>query len=137
MKKTSSKATSLKKLRKQAKERLREKAGDVSGKDLHDAQKLIHELEVYQIELEMQNDELRQVQLELEASRDRYIDLYDFAPVGYFSISDKGFILRANLIGATMLGMQRGKLRGRHFSEFIAKDDQHFVSTGKSSHPAS
>ncbi len=137
MKKNNGKPTSLKKLRWQAEKRLRERDAELAFMPSMDKSELIHELEVYQIELEMQNDELRQVQLELEASRDRYIDLYDFAPVGYFSISDKGFIVGANLMGATMLGMQRGKLRGRHFSEFIAKDDQHFVSTGKSSHPAS
>jgi PAS domain S-box-containing protein len=72
----------------------------------------------------MQNEELRQAQLDLEAARDKYSDLYDFAPVGYFSISDKGLILDANLMGTTMLGIEREKLTGRHFSQFIAKDDQ-------------
>jgi PAS domain S-box-containing protein len=124
MKKNKSKPTSFKKLRKQAEKRLLERDADLSNMPLEDIHELIHELEVHQIELEMQNEELRQAQLDLEAARDKYTDLYDFAPVGYFSISDKGLILDANLMSATMLGMERGKLTGRRFSEFIAKDDQ-------------
>jgi len=124
MKINKSKPTSLKKLRKQAEKRLLERDADIANMPLEDINALIHELEVHQIELEMQNEELRQAQLDLEAARDKYTNLYDFAPVGYFSISDKGLILDANLVGATMLGMERGKLTGRHFSQFIANDDQ-------------
>ena len=124
MKKNNSKPTSFKKLRRQAENLLLERGADPANVPLNDINELIHELEVHQIELEMQNDELRQVQLELEASRDRYLDLYDLAPVGYFSLSDKGSILGANLTGATMLGMEREKLKGRHFSQFITNDDQ-------------
>lgn len=91
---------------------------------LKDINELIHELEVHQIELEMQNEELRQAQIDLEAARDKYADLYDFAPVGYFSLTNKGLILDANLNGATMLGIERRKLTGRPFSQFISKDDQ-------------
>jgi len=111
-------------LRKQAEKRLLERGADIANMPLEDINELIHELEVHQIELEMQNEELRQAHLDLEAARDKYTDLYDFAPVGYFSISDKGLILDANLMGATMLGMERGKLTGRRFFQFIAKDDQ-------------
>jgi len=89
-----------------------------------DVQNLIEELRIYQIELEMQNDELRQAQLELREGRDRYLDLYDFAPVGYFEMSEKGMILGANLTGAAMLGMERGLLIGRPFSRFISRDNQ-------------
>ena len=124
MKKNKSKPASFEKLRSQAERRLLERDVDRSDMPLADIHELIHELEVHQIELEMQNEELRQAQLDLEAVRDKYTDLYDFAPVGYFSISDKGLILDANLMGATMLGMERGKLTGRRFSQFIAKDDQ-------------
>ena len=92
-------------LRKQAEKRLLERGADIANMPLEDINELIHELEVHQIELEMQNEELRQAHLDLEAARDKYTDLYDFAPVGYFSISDKGLILGANLVGATMLGM--------------------------------
>jgi PAS domain S-box-containing protein len=111
-------------LRKQAEKRLLERDTDIANMPLEDINELIHELEVHQIELEMQNEELRKAQLDLEAARDKYTDLYDFAPVGYFSINDKELILGANLVGATMLGMERGKLAGRRFSQFIAKDDQ-------------
>jgi PAS domain S-box-containing protein len=91
---------------------------------LEDINELIQELEIHQIELEMQNEELRQAQLDLETARDKYTDLYDFAPVGYFSISDKGLILDANLVGAKMLGVERGKLTGMRLSQFITKDYQ-------------
>ena len=124
MKKNKSKPASFEKLRRQAEKRLSERDVDLSDMPLEDINELIHELEVHQIELEMQNEELRQAQLDLEAARDKYSDLYDFAPVGYFSISDKGLILDANLMGTTMLGIEREKLTGRHFSQFIAKDDQ-------------
>ena len=111
-------------LRKQAEKRLLERDADIANMPLEDINELIHELEVHQIELEMQNEELRQAQLDLEAARDKYSNLYDFAPVGYFSISDKELILDANLVGATMLGMERGKLTGRRLSQFITKDYQ-------------
>ena len=73
-------------LRKQAEKRLLERDADIANMPLEDINELIHELEVHQIELEMQNEELRQAQMDLEAARDKYTDLYDFAPVGYFSI---------------------------------------------------
>jgi PAS domain-containing protein len=65
---------------------------------------------VHQIELEMQNDELRRAQQELEASRVKYFDLYDLAPVGYFTVSEQGLILEANLRGADLLGVGRIRL---------------------------
>jgi hypothetical protein len=82
------KPASFKKLRLQAEKRLLERDVDLSDMPLEDIDELIHELEVHQIELEMQNEELRHAQLDLEAARHKYSDLYDFAPVGYFSISD-------------------------------------------------
>ena len=124
MKKNKDKPHSFKKLRRKAEKRLLERDGDLSKMPLKDINELIHELEVHQIELEMQNEELRQAQMDLEAARDKYIELYEFAPVGYFSINDKGFILDANLNGAKMLDIDRGKLPGRLFTQFIARDDQ-------------
>ncbi len=85
---------------------------------------LLHELRVHQIELEMQNEELRNTQSELRASRDRYADLYDFAPVAYFTVSQKGMIRRANLTGADMLGSERAHLLGRPFSAYITSGSQ-------------
>jgi PAS domain S-box-containing protein len=85
---------------------------------------LIHELQVHQIELKMQNDELRRVQNELEETRDKYSHLYDFAPIGYFSLNQKGTIVAANLTVASMLGVERSALIGQPFSRFILRDDQ-------------
>ena len=124
MKKNQDKSNNVKKLREQAEKRLLKRGADLKNMPLKDMNALVHELEVHQIELEMQNEELRQAQMHIEAERDKYTDLYDFAPVGYFNISDKGLILDANLMGATMLGIERGKLTSRYFSQFIAKDDQ-------------
>jgi PAS domain S-box-containing protein len=124
MKKNIDKSTSFKKLRRQAEERLRDKAGDVLGKALDDAQQLIHELEVHQIELEMQNEELRNTQEKLGDSRDQYHDLYDFAPIGYFTIDEKALIRQANLRGANLLGIQRSKLINMKFSHFISPEFQ-------------
>ena len=83
-------------------------------------EEIIHELHVHQIELEMQNEELKRVQLELEESKDKYQDLYDFAPVGYFTLTHKGLITEVNLTGATLLGMPRPKLIGRGFGHFVS-----------------
>jgi PAS domain S-box-containing protein len=86
--------------------------------------KLLHELRVHQIELEMQNEELRRVQAELEATRARYFDLYDLAPVGYVTINEKGIVLESNLTASTLLGVDRNKLVNHSLSGFILKKDQ-------------
>jgi len=124
MEKNLSRQARINKLRRQAEKLLLERDVDLSDMPLEDINELIHELEVHQIELEMQNEELRQAQQDLEAARDKYTDLYDFAPVGYFSIGDEDLILDANLTGASMLGVERGKLTGGRFSQFITRDDQ-------------
>lgn len=82
-------------------------------------QNLLHELQVHQIELEMQNEQLRQVQAELEESRDCYVDLYEFAPVGYLTIDSQGFIVETNLKATTMLGVERKQLLKHVFSQFV------------------
>ncbi|MEN6331323.1 MAG: PAS and helix-turn-helix domain-containing protein [Smithella sp.] len=97
---------------------------DIEALSPEDARFLLHELRVHQIELMMQNEELRRAQEELEASRARYFDLYDLAPVGYCTLSEKGIILEANLTAATMLGVARGILVNKPITRFIFKEDQ-------------
>ena len=92
---------------------------EVSPLDL-EAKRLLHELQVHQIELESQNDELRRSREELELSRDAYAELYDLAPVGYISLDGAGMIREVNLAGAHLLGTDRHLLVGRLFSGFIA-----------------
>ncbi|OGT12815.1 MAG: hypothetical protein A2342_01930 [Gallionellales bacterium RIFOXYB12_FULL_54_9] len=82
---------------------------------------LLHELHVHQMELEMQNETLRQTQLELEASRDRYLHLYDFAPVAYLTVDRHGMITEANLTAAKLFGMGRQSLRQSRFSRLISE----------------
>jgi len=89
-----------------------------------ESQSNLHELEVHQIELEMQNEELRRTQLELDAARERYFDLYDLAPVGYCTVSDKGIVLEANLTVSALFGVNRNELVKQPFSRFISKEDQ-------------
>ena len=114
-------------LRRRAEEKLKEATGgseDLCGVSPERMAHLIHELQVHQIELKMQNDELRRIQGELEKARDRYSHLYDFAPVGYFTVSEKGIIEEVNLTGATMTGIERSALIGRLFSRFVLREDQ-------------
>ena len=89
-----------------------------------EVRRVLHDLRVHQIELEMQNVELRRTQDELEVSRARYFDLYNLAPVGYFTLSERGLILEANLTGARLLGVARGALIEQPLSRFIVPEDQ-------------
>ncbi|MGL5018419.1 MAG: PAS domain-containing protein, partial [Luteolibacter sp.] len=85
-----------------------------------DSQRLLHELEVHQIELEMQNAELRLARDEADLARGKYADLYDFAPVGYFTILAGGIIQMVNLTGAALVGMDRSRLVGRSFEMLVS-----------------
>ena len=86
--------------------------------------KLMHELQVHQIELEMQNEELRKTQLELALARERYFDLYDLAPISYCTTDERGVILEANLATAELLGEPRSKLVGQPIRRYISKECQ-------------
>ncbi len=87
-------------------------------------QQTLHELRVHQIELEMQNEELRRTQVELDAARARYFDLYDLAPIGYLTLNERGLILEANLTAATLFEISRSILVQYSLSSFIHKEDQ-------------
>jgi PAS domain S-box-containing protein len=92
-----------------------------------DILRLLHELQVHQVELEMQNGELQEVRNRLETLLEKYTDLYDFAPVGYFSLDDQGRILEVNLTGAAMLGLERSRLLNRCLPHFVVSANQpHF-----------
>jgi PAS domain S-box-containing protein len=86
--------------------------------------KLVHELRVHQIELKMQNDELCRAQAELNATRERYFDLHNLAPVGYVIVTHEGRILESNLAGGTLLGVPRVSLVGQPIARFSFKEDQ-------------
>ena len=84
---------------------------------------LLHDLHAHQIELEMQNDELRRTQVELETAQARYFDFYDLAPVGYITISERGLVLQSNFTAATLLGVPRSTLAGKLLSAFMRTPD--------------
>jgi PAS domain S-box-containing protein len=83
-------------------------------------QRLLHELQVHQVELEMQNAELQEARDRMEALLEKYTDLYDFAPVGYFSLDEAGRIMEANLTAAALLGVERSRLLNRPLQRFVA-----------------
>ena len=89
-----------------------------------DLQKLVHEISVHKIELEMQNEELRRSREELEASRSEYAELYDLAPVGYLTLDERGLITRANLTACGLLGVERSLLLKKPFGRFICPESQ-------------
>ncbi len=116
-------------LRKRAEEQARAMGPiSLSARTPEEIQQMIHELRVDQIELEMQKEEFRTAQDQIEAGRRRYFELYDQAPVGYCTLSEHGVILEANRTAATLLGETRGALVMHLFSRFIHSDDQDICS---------
>ena len=114
-------------LRRQAEAQLPSPAVPLERLSREQVEYLVHELQVHQIELEMQNEQLRQAQLELEVARDQYADLYDFAPMGYITLNEQGVILVANLTAANLLGVERARLIHQPLGRFIVKEDQDAV----------
>ncbi len=110
-------------LRRLAEERLRGNKGTANPPGTEEEPlRLHHELQVHQVELEMQNAELRQARDDLETALEEYTDLYDFAPVGYFTLDRKETIRRVNLTGAGLVGVERSRLVGRRFGLFVTNE---------------
>ena len=129
MKNKASHPTDAVELRKQAEEALAEQSAAQSPEQFEPLspkamRQTLHELRVHQIELEMQNEDLRRTQAELDATRARYFDLYDLAPVSYVTISEKGLFLEANLTVTSLLGVARSELVMKPIWQFILKEDQ-------------
>jgi len=123
---TSKKKTSstLKTLRQQAEAAHETSRSQVKKMSLPEIQHLVHELQVHQIELEMQNEELRHTQLDLQQARDRYATLFDFTPVGYATLDGNGRILEANLTLCHLVGVLRKTILYEKFEEFVDPEDQ-------------
>ncbi|MBS4030690.1 MAG: PAS domain S-box protein [Clostridiales bacterium] len=116
---------SAEELRREAEKRLKiSKQKGTSLATPAELQRLVHELEVHQIELEMQNEELQQVRSELVSYLKQYTDLYDFAPVGYITLNRSGFIQHINLTGSRMLGVERTRLVNQPFGRFVIADSR-------------
>ncbi len=111
-------------LRKRAEAALRISPPDIANMSPKEIQRLVHEFQVHQIELKLQNEELLASQRDLAQTRDRFTDLYDFAPVGYLTFDEEAVITEANLTAAAMLRIDRAKLINRKFSRFIAREAQ-------------
>jgi len=104
-------------LRKRAEERLARKKERPGGYSTREAAEIIHELQVHQIELEIQNEELRKTQEDLTASRDRFLRLFHGSPVGYIVLDESGVIVETNETFCRMAGREAERLKGKGFSE--------------------
>jgi PAS domain S-box-containing protein len=112
-------------LRRRAEKELQTKAGEARPpRSEKESQRLLHELEVHQIELEMQNEELRHARDETERALEMYSDLYDFAPVGYFTLDREGTIHAVNLAGGRLLSVERSLLISRPFAAFLSYESR-------------
>src|ERR1017187_7547139 len=115
-------------LRRRAAEMARREAAlapnNIDGLTHGESLRKLHELRVHQIELEMQNEELLRTHVELDAARARYFDFYDLAPVGFFTVSEQGMILEANLTAASRLGVVRDALAQQRLTSFIFPQDE-------------
>lgn len=115
------------KLRAKAAEQLTRTSSESSPRS---EQELLHELQVHQIELEMQNEELQRAGVALETAHNRYLHLYEFAPVGYLTLTSGGQIVETNFTAATLLNVERNNLLNRYFSDLVSPDDSdrwHFL----------
>jgi PAS domain-containing protein len=111
-------------LRRRAEDRLRAATTKGLSVRTEPVERLVHELQVHQVELEMQSEELWQSRAEAEAGLEHYTELYDFAPVGYLTLGRDGAIGKVNLAGADLLGTERAWLVGRRFGVFVCAPDR-------------
>jgi PAS domain S-box-containing protein len=111
-------------LRRQAETILEGKRPDLEGFGLDDLQELIHELQVHQLELQLQNEALRETQEALQVARDEYAGLYDGAPVGYLTVDGQGTVARANATSGELLAVESSTLVGKPLHRFVAREDQ-------------
>jgi len=125
MNKNNKKPEDLPALRRKAEEVLKNRPAKTAAQESEaDTLKLIHELQVHQIELEMQNEELVRAKAAALAAIEKYSDLYDFAPSGYFTLNREGVIVELNLYGSRLLGRERERLQNSSFGFFIAESDK-------------
>jgi PAS domain S-box-containing protein len=125
MKKARNTSADAAELRRRAIDRLRAAATKGTPAQTEpEAQRLVHELQVHQIELEMQSEELWQSRAEAEAGLEHYTELYDFAPVGYLTLGRDGAISKVNLAGADLLGVEPARIVGRSFGVFVDQPDR-------------
>ena len=110
-------------LRQRAEDQLAAKAGRIESLTRADLERLSHELAVHQIELEIQNEELRIARMEAEEARDRYLDLFEFSPVGHFTLDEHNRIVEANLTGCMLLKINRKNLLNKSFTKFIRPEE--------------
>ena len=130
MKKRESTPADAADLRARAEHRLEEKSTRSEPNSRADeSQRLIHELQVHQIELELQNEQLQEARADLEAALSRYSDLYDFAPVGYLTLDRDGVIQKVNLTGARLLGIDRARLIGARLGTFVSSECRPIFNT--------
>lgn len=114
----------LTRLRRQAEKSIRITSYDVTALSTREVQRVVHELQVFQVELEMQNEELRRTQSKLQVARDRYVNLYDFSPAGHLTLDLDNRIVEANLRAGWLLGCYRKELIGQPLACFVTPDDQ-------------
>jgi PAS domain S-box-containing protein len=110
-------------LRAKAEAKIRERSLAIKNLTLEESKTLLHELEVHQVELEMQNEELREAQHRLEEVRDQYTDLFDFAPIGYLVLTEKAIIKNTNLTACDLLGIERSFIIEKPFSAYITNGE--------------
>jgi PAS domain S-box-containing protein len=89
-----------------------------------DALKVLHELQVHQVELDLQHEQMEQGRRDLTEALDRYVEFYDFAPFGYFAVDSESRILDGNLEGAALFGVERTELQGRHIDSFLIRESR-------------